>query len=61
MLSSGSPLQRNAQDTLASVERMARSLRELADYLKRHPQSLVFGKPDGKEPDAVGKPPEKQP
>ncbi|HET8883511.1 MAG TPA: MlaD family protein [Solimonas sp.] len=61
MLSSGSPLQRNAQDTLASVERMARSLRELADYLKRHPQSLVFGKPDGKEPSAVGKPPEKQP
>lgn len=50
MLASGSPLQRNAQDTLNSVERMARSLRELADYLKRHPQALVFGKPGGKEP-----------
>ena len=61
MLSSGSPLQRNAQDTLASVERMARSLRELADYLKRHPQSLVLGKPDAKEPEPVGNPPEEQP
>ncbi|NGY04687.1 intermembrane transport protein PqiB [Solimonas terrae] len=60
MLSSGSPLQRNTQDTLASVDRMARSLRELADYLKRHPESLVFGKQDGKEPSADGKP-EKQP
>lgn len=62
MLASGSPLQRNAQDTLASVERMARSLRELADYLKRHPESLVFGKPDGKEPSGNGNgKPEKQP
>src|SRR3546814_5713431 len=54
MLASGSPLQRNAQDTLASVERMARSLRELADYLKRHPEALVFGKPDGAEPSGSG-------
>jgi paraquat-inducible protein B len=56
MLSGGSPLQRNAQDTLDSLERMARSMRELADYLKRHPQSLVFGKPDGAEPSGDGKP-----
>ncbi|NKF23664.1 MCE family protein [Solimonas sp. C16B3] len=55
MLSSGSPLQRNAQDTLQSVDRMARSLRELADYLKRHPESLVFGKPNGTEPSGDGK------
>ncbi|MGH8444776.1 MAG: intermembrane transport protein PqiB [Solimonas sp.] len=45
-----SPLQRNAQSTLDSVERMARSMRELADYLKRHPESLVFGQPPAAEP-----------
>lgn len=45
-----SPLQRNAQATLDSVERMARSMRELADYLKRHPQSMVFGAPEAAEP-----------
>lgn len=55
LLANDSPLQRNSQATLESVERMARSMRELADYLKRHPESLLFGKPDGEEPRGDGK------
>ncbi|SEQ73919.1 paraquat-inducible protein B [Solimonas aquatica] len=50
-----SPLQRNTQAMLAAVEQMARAMRELAEYLKRHPESLVFGKPDNKEPAENGK------
>lgn len=41
-----SPVQRDAQATLAAVERMARSMRELADYLQRHPQALLLGRPE---------------
>ncbi|MFT4045424.1 MAG: MlaD family protein [Solimonas sp.] len=56
-----SPLQRNAQTTLDSIDRMARSMRELADYLKRHPESLLFGKPEAAEPAGDGGKKEKQP
>lgn len=40
------PLQRNANAALAEVQRAARALRVLADYLQQHPQALLRGKPD---------------
>jgi paraquat-inducible protein B len=39
------PLQQDAASSLRELERAARSLRTLADYLQRHPQALLFGKP----------------
>ena len=39
------PLQRSAGDALAEMQRAAQSLRVLADYLQRHPESLLRGKP----------------
>jgi paraquat-inducible protein B len=39
------PLQRNAQQTMDELQRAARALRVLADYLQRHPESLLRGKP----------------
>lgn len=41
----GAPLQRNAADTLDELQRAARALRVLADYLQQHPESLIRGKP----------------
>lgn len=44
-----SPLQQNAHETLREVARAAASFRALADYLERHPESLLRGKAeDGK-------------
>jgi paraquat-inducible protein B len=37
-------LPRTANDTLNELERAARSLRALTDYLERHPESLLRGK-----------------
>lgn len=37
-------LQSNARGTLEEVERAARSMRALADYLQRHPESLLRGR-----------------
>jgi paraquat-inducible protein B len=37
------PLQRNANETLAELQRAAQSLRVLADYLQRHPDALLRG------------------
>lgn len=39
------PLQRGAQQTLVELQRAAQALRVLADYLQRHPESLLRGKP----------------
>jgi paraquat-inducible protein B len=39
-----SPLYREALTTLRSVAAAARTLRELADYLERHPESIIRGK-----------------
>ena len=39
------PLQRNAADTLQELQRAARALRVLSDYLQLHPESLLRGKP----------------
>jgi paraquat-inducible protein B len=50
-------LQRNANQTLDELQRTARALRALADYLQRHPESLLRGKPaDVPFPDPYTKP-----
>jgi paraquat-inducible protein B len=43
-LSADAPLQVDLRDTLREVGRAAQSLRVLADYLERHPESLIRGK-----------------
>ncbi len=40
------PVQRNAEQTMLDLQRAAQSLRVLTDYLQRHPESLLRGKPD---------------
>jgi paraquat-inducible protein B len=50
-------LQRNANQTLDELQRTARALRALAEYLQRHPESLLRGKPaDVPFPDPYTKP-----
>jgi paraquat-inducible protein B len=39
------PAQQDLRDALQEITRAARSLRVLADYLERHPESLIRGKP----------------
>jgi paraquat-inducible protein B len=57
-LSGDSPLQQNLDTTLEQVQRMARSLRVLTDYLGEHPEALVRGRrPDDKPPAATPTPP----
>ena len=46
LLDPSAPLQRNAEQTLLDLQRAAQSLRVLADYLQRHPESLLRGKPE---------------
>jgi paraquat-inducible protein B len=60
-LSGDSLLQQNLGTTLEQVQRMARSLRVLTDYLGEHPEALVRGRrPDDKPatstPPAAAKP-----
>mgnify|MGYP001549164510 CR=1 FL=1 len=43
-LSSDAPMQQDARDTLMDVGRAAQALRDLADYLSRHPEALIRGK-----------------
>jgi paraquat-inducible protein B len=42
------PAQQELRDALQEITRAARSLRVLADYLERHPESLIRGKTDEK-------------
>ena len=44
-LATESPLQTDLRDALREITRAAASIRVLADYLDRQPQSLLFGKP----------------
>ncbi|HEX4150806.1 MAG TPA: MlaD family protein [Steroidobacteraceae bacterium] len=44
-LAQGSPLNNNLGDTLLQLSRAAKSLAALADYLERHPEALIRGKP----------------
>ena len=39
------PLLRNANDAVVEMQRAARALRQLSDYLQQHPESLLRGKP----------------
>ena len=41
----GAPVQQNMQETLLELQRTARALRVLADYLQQHPESILRGKP----------------
>lgn len=56
LLDESAPVQRQAEQTLAEVQRAAQSLRVLADYLQNHPESLIRGKPaDAPLPNAGGR------
>jgi len=45
LLDERAPMQRNLEGTLAEFQRAAQSLRVLSDYLQRHPEALLRGKP----------------
>jgi len=44
VISEDSPLVIELQNTLKEISAMSRSIRELADYLEQHPESLILGK-----------------
>jgi paraquat-inducible protein B len=46
VLDPAAPAQRNAEQTMLDLQRAAQSLRTLTDYLERHPESLLRGKPE---------------
>jgi paraquat-inducible protein B len=46
-LSQGAPLQSDLGTTLLELSRAAKSVSALADYLERHPETLLRGKPAG--------------
>jgi paraquat-inducible protein B len=49
-LSQGAPLQNDLGSTLLELSRAARSVSALADYLERHPEALIRGKPKDSQP-----------
>jgi paraquat-inducible protein B len=49
LLANDAPLQQDAQGALREIADAARALRVLADYLERHPESLIRGKPEDKQ------------
>lgn len=51
LVSPEGPLGQDLQNTLREAERAARSLRNLGDYLQRHPEALLRGKPDAQDPE----------
>ena len=46
LLAQDAPLQKDVQNALKQVAQSARALAVLADYLERHPESLIHGKPE---------------
>jgi len=46
VLTEGAPIEKNVQEALKQVAQSARALELLADYLERHPESLIRGKPE---------------
>lgn len=54
-LSGDSPLQQNLGSTLQEVQRTARSLRVLVDYLSDHPEALIRGRRPDAKPDLAPK------
>jgi paraquat-inducible protein B len=53
-LSSDSPLQQNLAVTLEQLQRTARSLRALTDYLGAHPEALIRGRQPDQAPPQQG-------
>jgi paraquat-inducible protein B len=53
MTQTDAPLQRNANQALIELQRAAYALRTLGDYLQRHPETLLRGKPP--DPDVESK------
>lgn len=49
-LSPQSPLSQDARRSLQELGMAAQSLREMADYLQRHPESILRGKPEDRKP-----------
>lgn len=47
-----SAIQQSTRTTLEQLERAAFSLRGLTDYIKQHPESLLRGRSDGRQPKA---------
>ena len=45
LIKPGSPLTSRINSTMNEVERTARSIRQLSDYLNRNPKALISGKP----------------
>jgi len=50
------PLQRNANQTLVELQRAARALRVLGEYLQQHPEALLRGKTPDAEPTRTTEP-----
>jgi paraquat-inducible protein B len=59
-LAGDSPLQQNLGGTLQELQRMARSLRVLTDYLGGHPEALIRGRQPDAKPAAGRAPPTTQ-
>jgi paraquat-inducible protein B len=47
-LSADAPLQQDLREALREMGKAAQSLRDLTDYLDRHPESLIRGKQEDK-------------
>ena len=45
LLDSSAPVQRQVEDTMIELQRAAQALRTLGEYLQRHPESILRGKP----------------
>ncbi|KQN48816.1 mammalian cell entry protein [Pseudomonas sp. Leaf48] len=58
-LAEDSPQREKLSQTLDELGRTSRSLRDLADYLGRHPESLIRGRPDHAAPMDLKGPPSK--
>ena len=43
-LANDSPLQEDMRETFRELNKTARSIRTLTDYLEKHPESLIRGK-----------------
>ena len=48
-LQPNSPLAQSTVDTMRELSRTAAAFRTLADYLERHPEALIRGKPEDKK------------
>ncbi len=44
VLDQGAPVQHNIEQTMSDLQRAARSMQELGDYLQRHPEAILRGK-----------------